>query len=52
MRSSFCNINGFTNLVTDDHGRIIKWTQHTGFLTLAGKALIVEGDHRNDSKRS
>ena len=35
-----------------NHGRIIKWTQHIGFLTLAGMALIVvEENHGNDSKR-
>ena len=27
------------------HGRIIKWTQHIAFLTLAGMALVVEGNH-------
>ena len=32
------------------HGRIIKWTQHTDFLTLAGIALVVEGNHGNDLK--
>ena len=34
-----------------NHGRIIKWTQHVGFLTLAGIAQVVEGNHGNDSKR-
>ena len=32
------------------HGRIIKWNQHIGFLTLAGMAQVVEGNHGNDSK--
>ena len=32
------------------HGRNIKWTQHIGFLTLAGTARVVEGNHENDSK--
>ena len=31
-------------------GRIIKWTYHTGFLTLAGMDPIAEGNHGNDSK--
>ena len=35
----------------DYHGRIIKWTQHTGFLTIAGMARVVERNHGNDSKR-
>ena len=29
--------------------RIIKWTQHIGFLTLAEIARVVEGNHGNDS---
>ena len=33
------------------HGRIIKWTQHIRFLTLAGMARVVEGNHGNDTKR-
>ena len=33
------------------HGRIIKWTQHIGFLTLAGMERVVEGNHGNNSKR-
>ena len=33
------------------HGRIIKWAQHIGFLTLAGMAQVVEGNHGNDSKK-
>ena len=33
------------------HGRIIKWTQHIAFLTLAGMVQVVEGNHGNDSKR-
>ena len=33
------------------HGRIIKWTQQIGFLTLAGMARVVKGNHGNDSKR-
>ena len=32
------------------YGRIIKWTQHIGFLTLAGMDRVVEGNHRNDLK--
>ena len=32
------------------HGRIIKWTQHIGFLTLAEMVQVVEGNHGNDSK--
>ena len=30
---------------------VIKWTQHIGFLALAGMARVVEGNHGNDSKR-
>ena len=33
------------------YGRIIKWTKHIGFLTLAGMAPVVEGNHGNDFKR-
>ena len=33
------------------HGRIIKWTQHIGFLTLVRIAGVVERNHVNDSKR-
>ena len=36
--------------ISQSHGRIIKWGQHIGFLTLAGMARIVEGNHGNDSK--
>ena len=36
---------------SSDHGRIIKWTHHIGFLTQAGMARVVEGNHGNDSKR-
>ena len=32
------------------HGRIIKWTQYIGFLTLAEIAQVIEGNHGNDSK--
>ena len=32
------------------HGRIIKWTRHIGFLTLAGMGGVVEGNHRNNLK--
>ena len=32
------------------HGRIIKWAQHIGFLTLAGMERVVEGNHGNDLK--
>ena len=28
----------------------IKWTQHIGFLTLARKERVVEGNHGNDLK--
>ena len=38
------------NLTGILHGRINKWTQHLGFLTLAEMARIVEGNHGNDSK--
>ena len=34
----------------DAHGRIIKWTQHIGFLMLVGMERIVEGNHGNDLK--
>ena len=37
-------------LVRLQHGRIIKWTQHIGFLTLAGIVPVVEGNHGNHSK--
>ena len=37
-------------MTTLDHGRIIKWTQHIGFLTLAEITQVVEGNHGNDSK--
>ena len=40
----------FPQLVYITRGRIIKWTQHIGFLTLAGMDTVVEGNHRNDSK--
>ena len=33
------------------HGRIIKWTKHIGFLTLAGMYPVVEGNHRKDLKK-
>ena len=33
-----------------EHGRIIKWTQHTGFLTLAGMERVVQGNYGNDFK--
>ena len=33
-----------------NHGHI-KWTQHIGFLILAGMARVVERNHGNDSKR-
>ena len=33
-----------------NHGHIIKWIQHIGFLTLAGMERVVEGNHGNDSK--
>ena len=36
--------------ITFYDGRIIKWTQHIGFLTLAGMERIVEGNHGNDLK--
>ena len=32
------------------HGRIIKWTQHIGFLTLAEIAQVIEGNHGYHSK--
>ena len=34
----------------NNHGRIIKWTQRIGFLTLAGMERVVEGNHGNDLK--
>ena len=37
--------------IEKNHGRIIKWTQHIGFLTLAGMERVVEGNHGNDSKK-
>ena len=40
----------FTKAVDFYHGRIIKWTQHMDFLTLAGMALVLEGDCGNDLK--
>ena len=39
------------NFTTKFHGRIIKWTQHIGFLTLVGMARVVEGNRGNDSER-
>ena len=33
------------------HGRIIKWIQHIGFLTLGDMAPVVEGNHWKNSKR-
>ena len=39
-----------TILISIYHGRIIKWTQHVGFLTLAGMERVVEGNHENDLK--
>ena len=33
-----------------DHGRIVNWTQHIDFLTLAGMERVVEGNHGNDLK--
>ena len=38
------------NPYANKHGRIIKWTQHIGFLTLAEMARVVEGNHGNNSK--
>ena len=32
------------------HGRIIKWTQHIGFLRLAGTERVIEENHGNDLK--
>ena len=32
------------------HGRILKRTQHIGFLTLARVERVVEGNHGNDLK--
>ena len=29
---------------------IVLWTEHVGFLTLAGMERAVEGNHENDSK--
>ena len=36
---------------TFSHGRFIKWTQHIGFLTLAGMEPVIEGNHGKNSKR-
>ena len=47
----FCFINQHAVIIKKEHGRIIKWTQHIGFLTLAGTAPFVEGNHGNDSKK-
>ena len=33
-----------------NHGCIIKWTQHIGFLTLAGMERVIEENHGNDLK--
>ena len=38
-------------VITIHHGRIIKWTLHVGFLTLAGMDPVVEGNHGKNSKR-
>ena len=35
---------------SNSHGRIIKWTQHVGFLTLAEIERVVEGNQGNDLK--
>ena len=32
------------------HGRIIKWTQHPGFLPLAGIDPSIEGNHGKNLK--
>ena len=32
------------------YGRIIKWTQHIGFLTLAGMYPVIEGNRGKDLK--
>ena len=37
------------DIIISNHGRIIKWTQHIGFLTLAEMARVVERNHGNDS---
>ena len=34
----------------DTYGRIIKWTQHISFLTLAGMERVVERNHGNGLK--
>ena len=33
------------------HGRIIKWTQHIGFLALAGMERVLEENHGGNCKR-
>ena len=54
--STFCFLHKksylchFIKAIRKSHGRIIKWTQHVSFLTLAGMEWVVEGNHRNDSK--
>ena len=47
FRYLFCldSLGHFTNL---HHGRIIKWTQHIGILTLAVMERVVEGNYGND----
>ena len=46
----FSFINQHAVIIKKEHGRIIKWTQNIGFLTLAGMERVVEGNHGNDLK--
>ena len=48
FRSTFLSITVID--VCHTHGRIIKWTQHIGFLTLAGMERVVEGNRGSDLK--
>ena len=41
----------FESSASEGHGRIIKWTQHRGFLTLVRMERVVDGNHREKSKR-
>ena len=48
---SMQKISSFTAAFTGlGHGRIIKWTHHIGFLTLAEIEQVIEGNHGNVSK--
>ena len=47
---SFWSISTQIHILHHKHGRIIKWTQHISFLTLAGMERVVVGNHGNDLK--